>query len=89
MKLYFLASYIHLFKAISYVIWLNVLLQLVNFVIEEFMLWNMTLILFSSNILCWPSITYVAVWMLNKLQLQLQIHQDSDDNGVRIVNFAS
>jgi hypothetical protein len=38
MKLYFLANYVHLFKAISYVVQLNVLLQLVNFVIEEFML---------------------------------------------------
>jgi hypothetical protein len=38
MKLYFLANYIHLFKAICYVIWLNVLLQLVNFVIEIYTL---------------------------------------------------
>lgn len=31
-------SELYTIKAISYVIWLNILLQLVNFVIEEFVL---------------------------------------------------
>jgi len=46
-------SELYTIKAISYVIWLNILLQLVNFVIEEFVLWNIALIFFPSNILCW------------------------------------
>ena len=49
-KLYFLVKYIHLFKAKSYVMWLNVLLHLADFVIEEFILLNMIVILFSSYI---------------------------------------
>jgi len=41
MELYCAANTVNLFKAISYVLWLHVLLHLANFVIEDFILWNM------------------------------------------------